>query len=436
MKKLYPIRLILGIVLIFSPTISGAQPLSLHSNKPINPWVQEYTINNLSLMGKRAAIETPVPYTALAIQVASGNTLKGAFLEIDGEKIPLVKDLHHPDPDWISSGLISMNGLSQEFVLLPGPNMGNEVRVVLLDSGPTPPLSTPRSRGEMDEMCDAPAAIAQSEWRSGLPNPTGQRSFSEIKNLIVHHSAGSNTATNYTQVVRDIYIFHTEYRGWSDVGYNYLIAQDGTLYAGRDPQGGDQTSVIGAHFCGGNSGTMGVCLLGTYTNTSPTEETFQTLESILSFKAFQDELDPLGHAAHRLNNNLPVIAGHRDGCSTECPGEQTYRQLQVMRDRVDRRLKVCKEDVEPEEPIQPEDSIRVTYLNSTYPYLRVFATEPSHVAVNQARMVDTQGKSHSVEFLSFGPNTWEIPLRPYAPGIYVLQMVVSGEIRSKRVIVL
>ena len=66
---------------------------------------------------------------------------------------------------------------------------------------------------------------------------------------MVHHSAGSNTNSNYTQVVRDIYLYHTQVNGcWSDIGYNYLVAQDGSIYNGRDPGALEQDDVLGRSF--------------------------------------------------------------------------------------------------------------------------------------------------------------------------------------------
>lgn len=183
--------------------------------------------------------------------------------------------------------------------------------------------------------CEKPASISQETWRVGLPAPTGTVTPNSVHNIIVHHSAGSNTSTDYFNIVRNIYLYHTQTNKWDDIGYNYLIAQDGTLFEGRDGRGiveGD--NVLGAHFCSSNTGTMGICLLGDYTFVSPTPEAKETLTSLISWKIKKDQLDPSGIYPNPKNLFLPVIAGHRDGCSTECPGDKTYDFLPELRDTV------------------------------------------------------------------------------------------------------
>jgi len=185
-------------------------------------------------------------------------------------------------------------------------------------------------------------AVLQSSWRSGLLAPQYSRSFTDVTHLIIHHSAESDTNTNYTQVVRDIYLYHTEVNGWSEIGYNFLVAQDGTIFNGRDPEKGDQDNVRGAHFCGANTNTMGICLLGNFETTQPSLTNLKSLEAILTFKANKEKIDPLASCQHS-KGFLPNIAGHRDGCATLCPGENIYRQLGDIRSSVANQLDDCGE---------------------------------------------------------------------------------------------
>ena len=183
-----------------------------------------------------------------------------------------------------------------------------------------------------------PAVISRTSW--GCPD--GQTSgwtpqYTTVTHLIVHHSATANTSSDWAATVRSIWNFHTNDRGWGDVGYNYLIDPNGVIYEGR--AGGD--NVIGAHFSCQNGGTIGVCMLGTFTSVSPTAAALSSLKRLLAWKAEQRGIDPLGsayHAGTRLT--LPGISGHRHGnpavpdyacTTTSCPGDNLYGQLQAIR---------------------------------------------------------------------------------------------------------
>ena len=84
--------------------------------------------------------------------------------------------------------------------------------------------------------------------------------------MVVHHSAGANEARDWAAVMRSIWVLHVAGNGWNDIGYNFLIDPNGVIYEGR--AGGD--GVIGAHFSGVNTGTMGVSMVGTFSSQAPT----------------------------------------------------------------------------------------------------------------------------------------------------------------------
>lgn len=184
--------------------------------------------------------------------------------------------------------------------------------------------------------------IPQSVWRAGLADPKPNPVSTPTRHAIVHHSAGSTFDTNYTAVVRSYYLLHTEVNGWDDIGYNYLIARDGSIFAGRDPQnrtGVVQDNVRGAHFCGKNEYTMGICVIGDFTSQGPAAAAFSSLCDLLAWKFEKDALDPFGSQRHPTPGDDPLmhIAGHRDGCNTACPGNLLYSELFKLRQCVSRR---------------------------------------------------------------------------------------------------
>lgn len=272
------------------------------------------------------------PHTSFVIRVAD---LEEIQLQIGQEATLLSEDLHGPDLPEHKQSIQFFNPESRR-VLLKAP-VRARVEILLFNAS----MSKPHffARQNKSGRCNEPVAIPQSVWRSGLPAPTATPAFTQVKHLIVHHSAGSGPSGDATQTVRDIYLLHTEGNGWDDIGYNYLVSPNGTLFMGRDPQGlGAQDEVRGAHFCGKNSNTMGVCLLGDYMQTNPSDTMIGTLQSLLVWKYFSEQLNPLGQSLHPQGDPDAVLlnhlAGHRNGCATSCPGDRVFSRLSNIRDAV------------------------------------------------------------------------------------------------------
>lgn len=205
------------------------------------------------------------------------------------------------------------------------------LQLAVIDPGVSSPFKFDRRKFEDTR----PRVVSRIEW--GCPDGDKQRgtpSYSPVTHLIVHHTA-DGPISDYPAWIRAIWAFHVNSNGWADIGYNFLVAPDGTIFEGR--AGGD--NVIGAHFSCQNAGTLGVSLLGNFMRQQTTPEAFHALEQVLRWQATRIGLNPLGeglHAGSRLT--MPRISSHRDGnpspttCTrTDCPGDVLYSQLPLLR---------------------------------------------------------------------------------------------------------
>ena len=199
---------------------------------------------------------------------------------------------------------------------------------------------------ELRAACAVPPSVSRAVWGAQWSltdnkiyknDPT----YTTVTHLIVHHSASNNTSSNWAAVVASYFDLHVNTNGWSDIGYNWLIAPDGQLFVGRG--GGD--NVVGAHMCGYNANTMGVCLIGNFTSVEPSQLALNKLTQLLTWKASISKIDPLGNSAIRSNYaTMNNISGHRDGCApgyTECPGDLLYPKLPMIRQDVKTALAAC-----------------------------------------------------------------------------------------------
>ena len=75
----------------------------------------------------------------------------------------------------------------------------------------------------------------------------------EIEKIIIHCSA---TIEGQNISAATIKRWHVKDRGWSDIGYHYVIGLDGRIEAGR------AVNRIGAHVKGYNKTSIGICYCG------------------------------------------------------------------------------------------------------------------------------------------------------------------------------
>jgi len=221
----------------------------------------------------------------------------------------------------------------------------------------------PQGQKSENDNYPMPDYATRTEWDCpDGQNPSGPVSLTNVTHQIVHHSAGTNSSSDWPAVVRSIWDYHVNTNGWSDIGYNWLIDPNGVIYQGRGWINGDD-EVQGAHFCGTNSNTMGVCLLGNFEETTPSSDALDNLEELLAWKSDEKNIDPTTRSYHSSSAlNLFTISGHRDGCNTLCPGENLYVRLPEIRDHVDAKI---GESTETENKITLEDNYPNPFSEST-----------------------------------------------------------------------
>lgn len=400
------IRLLCLFILLLL-AVPGFAQQSTFQRERATPFYQSFL---LQVESSSARLQPDASFTSLAIRLETIELYEQIYAIVGEDTLLFRPAAHQPEG---GAGIVS------ELLVLDAPRQAIELHGLSEKTKITihfmyaPPLKMEPSSGARKELlqsCEEPVIVQQSVWRDGLPEPDYTRSFNEVKHLIVHHSATSNSATDYTQVVRNIYLYHTQTNGWSDIGYNYLIAPNGVLYAGRDPGlAGAQDKVRGAHFCGKNSETMGVCLLGNFMETTPTALALEKLEKLLSWEAYKEKLNPLGVGDHPANPALPVIAGHRNGCATACPGDYLYALLPAVRNEVQAEVQACTAS---------EGDVAYVYTNSQAD--EVCVENITGEEVERMQLFSLQGKQLATQAYRKQGTGLCWPTASLAPGIYII----------------
>lgn len=117
-----------------------------------------------------------------------------------------------------------------------------------------------------------------------------------IRKIVVHHSASPSVS------MEKIEQWHKE-RGFSEVGYHYVIQAGGLVRLGRKAQ------QIGAHCKGHNSDSIGVCVVGSFEDGTPVPGSqWVALVSVVSDLMRQYGL------------SVRDVYGHKELGKTLCPG--------------------------------------------------------------------------------------------------------------------
>ena len=133
---------------------------------------------------------------------------------------------------------------------------------------------------------------------------------SETDQVVIHHT-GNPTDDDLSVV--EINASH-QARGWSCIGYHYVIRKDGTVEVGRPHW------TVGAHAYGHNSHTIGFHVCGNFEIGEPTSEQIESLAMLLANLCTD----------YGLTIDRDHIVGHRELMSTACPGRNLFSQLDTI----------------------------------------------------------------------------------------------------------
>jgi hypothetical protein len=162
--------------------------------------------------------------------------------------------------------------------------------------------------------------VSRASWGARATRCTA--SDSGKTRMAVHHTVSASS--DPARQLRGIQSYHMDTRGWCDVGYHFLIGQDGKVYEGRPVQ------LLGAHVASNNTGNVGISFIGCFHtsgcaglgSTTPTDASVQIAGRLMGTlsRLYGITLD----SAH--------VKGHYlyPGASTTCPGDNLRGRVAEM----------------------------------------------------------------------------------------------------------
>ncbi|XP_025096405.1 peptidoglycan-recognition protein SC2-like [Pomacea canaliculata] len=162
------------------------------------------------------------------------------------------------------------------------------------------------------QLPGCPHIVTRAEWGARAPTShIGNMAALPIY-VFIHHGDGSECFDRASCItkLRIYQNYNMDTRGYSDIGYNFVIGEDGNAYEARG------WSEIGAHTLGYNNNGIAICVIGNFDNHVPNAAALATVKQLIQ----------CGLANGKINPNY-TLKGHRDVGSTDCPGTALYNLI-------------------------------------------------------------------------------------------------------------
>lgn len=178
---------------------------------------------------------------------------------------------------------------------------------------------------------------AKNTCETKSPGPKWPPEIYPVKKFIIHHTAGdSHNKIDPKEAIKNIYLWHAIIieGGWGDIGYNYLIDQNGNIYEGRFGGDGVQaghtfngpyckrigTAGLDAVPCSVskgdaeigyqmNAGTIGIAVLGNFNTETANEKVKAAIAKLINLKSQTSQINPQDTA----DWNVPIKVKSPDG---------------------------------------------------------------------------------------------------------------------------
>lgn len=158
----------------------------------------------------------------------------------------------------------------------------------------------------------ADGIVGDKTWEK-LNGSTELKQSKRSINLIVVHCSATKEGLDYTTA--DIKKWHLA-RGFSDIGYHYVIYRDGSVHNGRD------VNISGAHCEGHNSHSIGVCYIGGLDKNGKECDTRTDAQKAALVKLLKT-----------LKGMYPkaTIHGHNEYANKKCPCFDAYKEYKTLK---------------------------------------------------------------------------------------------------------
>ncbi|CAC5407389.1 PGRP [Mytilus coruscus] len=161
--------------------------------------------------------------------------------------------------------------------------------------------------------CSDVKIISRDSWGARRPGSTSTI-HTPVPDFFIHHTDGGY-CTSFSACIsqmKGIQNYHMDSRKWADIGYSFLVGEDGKIYEGR---GWDK---VGAHTSGYNSRGLAASFMGNFATRAPNSAALNAVKKLIQ----------CGISKGKVSQSYALF-GHRDVSTSTCPGTALYNVIKT-----------------------------------------------------------------------------------------------------------
>jgi hypothetical protein len=162
--------------------------------------------------------------------------------------------------------------------------------------------------------------LTRSNWKA-RPTKCTLDDLNKVKMAIHHTETPQKSGGTYEGRLRQIQAYHMDIQNYCDVGYHYLVTDDGRVWEGRP------IAKLGAHVYEHNTGNIGISFVGCY-HSSGCDGFGSTSPPKASLSAAANLIDALAKT-YGIAKTPAKVKGHGEhqGANTTCPGDNLLSRI-------------------------------------------------------------------------------------------------------------
>ncbi|XP_030568529.1 peptidoglycan-recognition protein SA [Drosophila novamexicana] len=159
---------------------------------------------------------------------------------------------------------------------------------------------------------DCPQMKLKRQW-GGKPAHGINYQVRPVRFVVIHHTVTSACSgfVQCAELLQGMQSYHQTQLDYHDIGYNFLIGNDGIVYEGTG------WGIAGAHTYGYNANGTGIAFIGNYVDKLPAQAALDACKKLLA----------CGVELGELSEDYGLIGGSQV-ISTQSPGLTLYNEIQ------------------------------------------------------------------------------------------------------------